>query len=90
MSSGEKIELLVQGRIPSLVNADRGNEVIQKLNSLLNIRLIEGDSNEISYSENDVVITLKESSGDLAAYSEMSVFICVNGTAQLKTILIKD
>ena len=45
MSAGEDIDLLVQGTTPSLVNTDKGNEVIQKLNSLLNIKLIEGDVN---------------------------------------------
>ena len=93
MSAGENIDLLVQGTTPSLVNTEKGNEVIQKLNSLLNIRLEEGNENEISYSENNVVITLKEtegSQGELNGYSEMPVFLCVNGTAQLKTILVKD
>ncbi len=92
MSAGEDIDLLVQGTTPSLVNTDKGNEVIQKLNSLLNIRLIEGEEYAISYSDENVVITLKgsEDSGSIEGYEEIDVFLCVNGTAQLKTILVKS
>ena len=89
MSAGEDIDLLVQGTTPSLVNTDKGNEVIQKLNSLLNIKLIEGDVNSISNSDEDVVITLKEF-GAIQGFEEIDVFLCVNGNAQLKTILAKD
>ena len=92
MSAGENIELLVQGTTPSLVNTQKGNEVIQKLNSLLNIRLIEGEEYAISYSDENVVITLKssEDSGSIQGFEEIDVFLCVNGNAQLKTILAKD
>ena len=61
--------------------------------SLFSIRLIEGDVNSISYSEEDVVISLNQSggsTGSIEGFEEIDVFLCVNGNAQLKTILAKD
>ena len=58
MNSGKKIDRLVQGQTPSLIDTDKGNEVIDRVNSLLNIKVEEGDENEISYSDEDVYLTI--------------------------------
>ncbi len=97
-SSGEKIANLIQGQTPSLIDTAKGNELINKINSLLNIRIRESEDDDvesqISYSANDVVITLRKQEvsegGSIEGFTEHETFICVNGFAQKKIILVKD
>ena len=94
MNQGEQIKQLVQGQTPSLVNTDKGNELINAINALQKIEVQrKGEKDFISYSSNNVLLNLQEipegSAGTLDGYEEFSTFFCVNGQFQQKTILTK-
>ena len=94
MNQGEQIKELVQGQTPSLINADKGNEVIKAINALQKIEVQrKGETDFISYSSNNVLLNLKEmpgAGGTLEGYEEFTTFFCVNGNASAKTILVKN
>ena len=101
MSFGKQIKRLEKGQTPSLLDTDKGNEVIDSVNALQKIRIQRNGTRDfVSYSDNDILITLKDfpeadstESGqttDFSGFSEMNVYFCVNGSVQLKTILVKD
>ena len=95
MNQGSEIERLVQGETPSLLDAEKGNEVIDAINPLQKIEIQrKGTSDFVSYSDNNVLINLQEmpeeGGGDLTGFSEHQIYVCINGNASLRTILIKD
>ena len=102
MSFGNIIKRLEKGQTPSLLDTNKGNEVIDAVNALQQIRVQRnGTQDFVLYSDNDVLINIQdfpvneETTTDsdatgLAGFSELDVYFCVNGSAQKKTILVKD
>lgn len=75
----------------SLAKNNKLNEVIEKLNPLLNIEVNQVDADEpleIEYSDNNVVLRVPESGFD-DGFVETSVTLCQNGTAVIGKILFK-
>ena len=58
------IDQLVQGSRPTLIEADKGNEVIDALNVLRNISISPGDQNQVLYSEDGVKIEFASTKSD--------------------------
>ena len=58
------IDGLVQGSRPTLIEAEKGNEVIDALNILRNISISPGDQNKVLYSEDGVKIEFAATMSD--------------------------
>jgi len=58
------IDGLVQGSRPTLIEADKGNELIDALNILRNISISPGDRNQVLYSEDGVKIEFAATMSD--------------------------
>lgn len=51
------IQKLVKGEVPTLIQADKGNELIDALNKLGNITIDAGDQDLVTYNANGIAIT---------------------------------
>ena len=58
------IDGLVQGSRPTLIEAEKGNEVIDALNILRNISISPGDKNQVLYSDDGVKIEFAATMSD--------------------------
>jgi len=58
------IDELVQGSRPTLIEAEKGNEVIDALNILRNISISPGDKNQVLYSADGVKIEFAATMSD--------------------------
>ena len=58
------IDSLVLGSHPTLLEADKGNEVIDALNILRNISIAPGDQNQVLYSDDGVKIEFASTLSD--------------------------
>ena len=92
------IEKVTQG---ALAKNKKLNEIIERLNSLLNIQVNQVDTYEppeIEYSDNNVVLRIPSTEAaiqdligaDLSEYSPQQINLCINNQAKTGTILIKD
>ncbi len=86
----ELIKRLVKGQTPTLLEADKGNEIIDAINALSRLRFRRGSKDAIYYSDNEIILQLKEDTGgsDINA-TEFNMLVCVNGEAKLKTFYVK-
>ena len=57
----DPIDELVQGERPTLLEAEKGNELIDALNILRNIEVTPGEKNQVFYSEDGVKIEFTSS-----------------------------
>ena len=48
---------LEKGKAPTLLQAKKGNELIQALNALGNIRIEKGAKDEVHYGDDEIIIT---------------------------------
>lgn len=51
------IEQLVKGEVPTLIQAEKGNELIDALNKLGNITINAGDQDLVEYNANGIALT---------------------------------
>ena len=58
-----EIKKLVKGTTPTLLEAKKGNELIQALNALSNIRIERGTKDEVIYGDDEIVITYGNQGG---------------------------
>ena len=58
------IDKLVKGSHPTLIEAEKGNEVIDALNILRNISISPGDKNQVLYSDDGVKIEFASTLSD--------------------------
>lgn len=95
MNQGKQIDILQKNMTPSLLDTEKGNELIKAINALNKITITRGgNTDSIEYSDNNVLLNLQEmteggTGGNLDGYEEHNVLFCVNGSAQTKTILVK-
>lgn len=57
---------LVVGERPTLLEADKGNEVVKALNALRNISITSGSVDMVDYADDEVAIVYKGASGGIA------------------------
>lgn len=94
--SGNTIDELIQGERPTLLEADKGNEVIRAVNALQNIQLEEGEEMGVEYGEDEVIITIPEQiqqatgGATLDGWEEVTMYVAINGVPQKKVFLMKD
>jgi hypothetical protein len=85
-TSGQKIQRLKKGdSARTAQHADVMNEIIDKLNTLLSIKIVPTSAGEFFYSEGNVVLLLSSSGGCGATAPPTSgTVVCgsVNGVAQ--------
>ena len=55
----KKIERLVKGATPTLLEAVKGNELIDRVNALANITIKAGTKDEVVYGSDGLAITYK-------------------------------
>jgi len=83
----DDITELVKGARPTLIEAEKGNEVIKPLNVLRNITIEKGTDDEILYSEDGVKIVYKFPPD---GWVEKTITICEDGSSVDYTFLIKS
>lgn len=94
--SGNLIEKLIQGERPTLLEAEKGNELISAINALQNIQIEEGEEYSVEYGEGEVIITVPEqtateqSASSLDGWDEVAMYVAVNGVPRKKVFLMKD
>ena len=83
------IEKVTQG---ALAKNKKLNEIIERLNPLLNIEVNEVEEDaplEIEYSDNNVVLRVPSGGGVPEGYVETAVTLCQNGSPVTGSILFK-
>ena len=89
------IQKVQKGQTPTLLDADKANEIIESINAIQNMRVVRGGSDYFSSSKTSCVLTLSnhteesEQEGGSLDANEVNMWVCINGTAQLKTFYIK-
>ena len=96
MSSGQRIKRLVKGDTPSLLETEKGNELIDALNALQNIQIRYGESFKASYGSNGVTLTIpkpeeeeEESEIDLTDVEELTLGVCIDGEVTERIFLVR-
>ena len=59
----DPITLVIKGQRPTLLEADKANELIRAINALQNIKIVRGDRDEVVHGDDDVVISYGNSAG---------------------------
>lgn len=77
-----------KGQTPTLLEAEKANELITAINSLLKMKIVRGENDEFLVSEQNSILTLKESGGSFDG-NTYQAYVCVNGTAELKTFYVE-
>ena len=57
-----------KGQTPTLLEAEKANELITAINSLLKMKIVRGENDEFLVSEQNSILTLKESGGSIQFY----------------------
>jgi len=76
----------------ALAKTNKANEMIDAINSLLQMRFETIESEEppeVEFSDNNVVLRIPAAVGT-KGYSDFDVTMCVNGSPVSKVILVKD
>ena len=83
----DAIERLVVGETPTLLEADKGNELIDRLNALANIEIEPGETDEILWGEDSVKIIYKFPPD---GWEEKVVTLCVEGEEEEFTFIVRE
>lgn len=90
------IRKVQKGKTPTLLEADKANELIEKINALLNMEVVrQGDTDKFEVSSTNSLLTLSEhnkSTGgaDLDGWDTLeNVYFCIDGEASPRHILVK-
>ena len=81
-----KIARVVKGERPTLLEAEKANELIDRLNALGAIEFRHGTRNEVIYAGDKIVITSKFPPD---GWETKEITICEDGSAVVYTFLIK-
>ena len=68
----DDIEDLILGERPTLLEAEKGNELIKALNALRNITITPGQVDEVAYSDDEVAIVYRAGGG---GYTGVILFV---------------
>lgn len=60
----DDINDLVVGERPTLLEAQKGNELIKALNALRNVTITSGQVDEVNYSDDEIAIVYKGAIGE--------------------------
>jgi|13_taG_2_1085334.scaffolds.fasta_scaffold06333_2 hypothetical protein len=91
------IKKVQKGKSPTLLEAKKANELINVINALQNMEVKrEGYIDKFEVSSNNSILTLSvfpqsQSGGNLDGFEELDgVYLCINGVAKQRTILVKE
>ena len=80
MSSGKKIKRLLKGETPSLLDTQKGNELIDAINALQNINIRYGEYFKASYGHNGVTLTIPYAEpAQFDDYELLTMKVCIDG-----------
>lgn len=89
------IRKVQKGKTPTLLEANKANELIDAINAIKNMEVVrEGNIDKFEASNTNSILTLSEfpqggGSGSIDGYDEVASYVCVNGEAELRYILVK-
>ena len=87
------IEEVQKGETPTLLEADKANELIKAINALTNMRIERGGTLDfIQISENNSILTLQDFpqvQGQITG-NTINAYVCINGVAVLKKIFVDE
>ena len=69
----DEIALVRKGRSPTLLHADKANEVIKAVNALLNMQVESGDSTQVINSGDQITLSIQ--AGSPSGYSGTIHFV---------------
>lgn len=76
---GDELTLVVKGQRPTLLEADKANELINAVKALQNITITRGDRDQVLYSSDNVTITLAGGGGGAGFTGELPEIVLHNG-----------
>ena len=82
------IKKLQTGQTPTLLNTDKGNELINKINALSHMDIVRGSSDTFQVSSTNSVLTLQEMPDGIG--EEIELWVCHNNVPKLLTFYVKD
>ena len=89
------IQQVVKGETPTLLDTAKANELISAINALTNMKVVRGNSDFFTTSNQSSILTLKET-GDTTVVGgssfnadEIQMYVCVNGNISLETFYVK-
>ena len=82
------IKKLQNGQTPTLLDTDKGNELIDKVNALSHMQVVRGASDTFQVSTTNSLLTLTEHNQEIG--EEIELWCCVNGTAKKLTFYVKE
>ena len=87
------IQRVTKGSSPTLLDATKANELIDKVNALSNVQVVRGGNDTFVVSETNSILQLSEHTqegggGEINAVHQ-NIYVCINGEIQLKTFLLK-
>ena len=92
MAALKKIRRLVKGTFPTLLEAWKGNELIDAINGFLNITIRGGNRNQVLITKDGIKITYEydpEKELLRRGWRLKQIVICENGQEVAYTILVK-
>lgn len=91
------IRKVQKGKTPTLLEANKANELIDAINAIHNMEVVrEGNIDKFEASNTNSILTLSEfpqgggGGGNLDGYEEVDSYVCINGVAELRSILVKE
>ena len=89
------IQKVTKGQSPTLLDAEKANELIEAVNALQNMRVVRGGTDYFSSSNTSCVLTLSEHTeqseqeGGSIDAEIVEMWVCVNGTAVKKKFYVE-
>nr|BAR32845.1 hypothetical protein [uncultured Mediterranean phage uvMED] len=82
------INKLQKGQSPTLVDTDKGNEIIENINALSSMKVVRGGSDSFEVSKSNSVLTLQETPSNIG--EELKLWICHDNEAKEVTFYVKE
>jgi hypothetical protein len=82
------LDRLQKGKAPTLLNTEKGNELIDKVNALSSMKVVRGSSDKFDVSSSNSVLTLQEMPEGIG--EEIELWVCVDNVPKKLTFYVKD
>ena len=82
------LDRLQKGQSPTLLDTEKGNELIDKVNALSSMKVVRGGSDKFDVSSSNSVLTLQEMPEGIG--EEIELWVCHNNEAKKLTFYVKD
>ena len=83
------INKLQKGQSPTLIDTEKGNEIIDNINALSSMKIVRGGSDSFQVSSSNSVLTLEENKSN-GSGEELKLWICHNNEAKEVTFYVKE